>query len=200
MFSAKFWIFLVLGEFVVGLQGIAAGLDGFLTRTQMLRVHNIAKGYSFMEHGGMWADMLIVTPLIAYLVSNYRFAHDSPGSVALLAVAGGLWTLLAIMIYAPMGAVMPEAHTHDGYVPVAGQIHVLYAVVATWIIGMVYIPGMIEPQVSNTDIVIVSVMLSFWTYLGVAKFSNYWTFDTPAKVQVGGEVALIWGLALWHLR
>ena len=199
MFSTRFWTILALGEFIVALQGIAAVLDGFLTRAQMLWVHNTVKGYSFMEHGGMWADAFIVTPLLAYLMSNYNFAYSSTGSVAFLVAAFALWALLAAKMYAPLGAAMPEAHAHDGYVTVAGWIHVLYAAVATWIIALAYLPGMAEPQVSSADIIIVSAALSFWTYLGVAKFSGYWTFDTFAKIQVGGEIALIWCLAAWRL-
>ena len=199
MFSTRFWTVLALGEIVVALQCIASVFDGFLTRAQMLWVHNSAKGYSFMEHGGMLADALIVTPLLAYLMASYRFAYDSTGSMAFLGAVSALWILLATKVYAPAGAEMPEAYAHDGYVTVAGWLHVLYAALATWIVALVYVPNMAEPPISSADVIITSVALSFWTYFGVAKFSNYWVFDTSAKIQVGSELALIWSLTAWRL-
>lgn len=199
MFSTRFLTVLALGEIVVVLQCIASVFDGFLTRAQMLWVHNSAKGYSFMEHGGMWADALIVTPLLAYLMASYKFAYASTGSMTFLGAVSALWILLATKVYAPAGAEMPEAHAHDGYVTVAGWLHVLYAAVATWIVALVYVPNMAEPPISSTDVIITSVALSFWAYFGVAKFSNYWVFDTSAKIQVGSELALIWSLTAWRL-
>jgi len=195
----EFWLALAIGEFLILLQGIAAYKDGFLTHAQMLYVHNICdtEGYSFMNHGGMWSDFFLITPLSAYLIEKYTFTGDFYTEIFIGVVALLLWLALAVFVYAPSGIKMPEAYTHSGDVTVAGWLHVIYAAVATSVIAMMYI-GMVTPTISHTDIIIMSSILSVWAYLGVVKFTSNWSFweNKIVMSQVAVEIAGIW-LITW---
>ncbi len=194
----KFLFILIGGWFLIIAQGVMAYIDGFCTHAQVLRVRKIyGFGYSFIEHGGMWSDFFMISPLTAYIVSKYAFAYNSNLSLLLLFGIFALWSLLSIFVYAPYGAENPEAHAHGGRVTTAGWIHVIYATISTWIIAMIYIPSMTLSVVSNEDLVITSLILSIWAYMGVKKFSDNWTFDNGAKIQVIVEVIVIWFITIW---
>lgn len=196
----KFWFVLGGMWFLILLQGIAAYRDGFFTHRQMKSVHHIDKkhGDSFLDHGGMWSDIFIVSPLVAYIINKYVFAYDSRLSLGVLFIAFVLWTVLALVVYAPSGMKRPEAYTRNGRVTDAGWAHVLYVAVATWIITMAY-AGAMTPTISNMDIGIISFVLSIWAYFGVMKFNSHWSFDKWARVQVLVEVIGLWVLAISHI-
>ncbi len=166
----------------------------------MLRVHrlNDTSGYSFLEHGGMWADVFIVSPLVAYLVNKYAFAYGSSMGWWILLIALLLWVALALFVFAPSGKNMPEAHARDGRVTGTGWIHVVYATLTMWVIAMAYIPGMVSPTISNKDVWIMSVALSVWAYFGVVKFSPAWFVEWPCVIQIIVEVVGLWILAIWR--
>jgi len=194
------WLLFVLvlffGEALIFLQGFAAFLDGYLSPLQMLEEGH--QGYAFLQHGGMWADFFLITPLVAYLLGKYHFQHH-PMMVLILAVAIAVWSALAIFVYAPAGKKNPEAHAHGGAVTIAGWEHVLYAAIATWIIAMAYLQDAV-PKVSNTDIVIIAVILTIWSVFGVIKFSPAWKWGHLEVLQVAGVIAgivAITAVRLW---
>ncbi len=160
MDTETFWLVFCIGDALVFLQGVAAYADGFLTHAQMQRVHKIPPGggYSFFDQGGMWSDVIIITPLVAYLIATYSFAC-SPVSVFLFVIALLLWAFLAQKMFVPMGASMPEAHARNGYITLAGWIHVVYA-------------GLTTSVVASGDIWMTSFLLRVWAFFGVVKFSS----------------------------
>ncbi|HEX3531746.1 MAG TPA: hypothetical protein VH988_32195 [Thermoanaerobaculia bacterium] len=196
--SLKFWTVLAAGVSLVGLQGFFAHADGYFSHRQILHVHNISNAYAFIEHGGMWADVFITTPIAAYIVCRYRLPYFSwPGLLVLvLALAFGT---AAGLVYQEMGKTFPEAHTHFGHTPPAGWIHGLFAVAALWIIGMFYLTHT-EPQRSN-DIIVVSMGLTALLALGVMKFNPRWSWSTEALIQVALSATLLWIItAFWFGR
>ncbi len=185
---ALFVLALFLGEALIAIQGLAAWLDGYFSPLQMLEEGH--QGYAFLQHGGMWADFFLITPLVAYLVGKYHFQYQ-PMMVLVFAVSMAVWLALAIFVYAPMGKIIPEAHANGGAVTIAGWIHILYAGVATGIVAMVYLPRYATPAVSGADIIIVSAVLLPWIVLGIMKFSPIWKWGHLEVLQVVGALISI---------
>ncbi len=176
-----FALAMFIGEALVALQGLVSWNDGYFSAPQMQRKGY--RGYSFLQHGGMWADFFLITPLVAYLVGKYNFAH-TPTVALIFAAALILWNALAVFVFAPDGKAMPEAHTHGGNITAAGWILILYAGIATGIIAMVYLPGYATPPISNVDIMVVSAVLFPWLIIGVTKFSPEWEWKHPEVLLV----------------
>ena len=192
-----FFGILAVGIALVVVQGIASWLDGWLTQTQ-ISARGIANGWSLMEHGGVWADAFIMSPILAYVASKYQLEYYSRKGRAMLTVAI-LISLSAGYAYHQVGTTMPEAHTHYGVTTLAGWIHGLFAVAAIWVCGMAYL-GMTSPRVSRSDLVAISLILTPFFYLGVKKFSDRWVLTTEAKWQIALEIILLWAITFIRLR
>lgn len=186
---------LLVGIGLVLIQGLFAFFDRYLWQEQM-RERGITNGWSFMEHGGMWADVFVISPLVAYAASKYQLDFSWRG---LLALAGSLIVVLALVEVYRRGAIAtPEAHTHDGKTTPAGWIHALFALAAIWVCVQIYL-GWTTPMVSKWDIVVFSLILTPFFFLGVVKFSERWTFDPGAKWQVAAGIAAVWVITALHL-
>lgn len=192
-----FWSALVVGVALVVLQGILSWFDGYLTQAQM-RSHGVFNGWSLMEHGGMWADVFIISPLVAYAASKYTFEYISWRSTITL-TASVFVVLMAMQMYQRGGITTPEAHTHSGVTPLQGWVHGMFAVAVIWVGVQVYL-GWTTPVVSKGDLIIFAVLLTPFFYLGVAKFSERWLFDTGARWQVAVGTIGIWVVTLVRLK
>ncbi len=206
---------MIVGEGLLFLQALLSFQDGFFSANQMYRLEewhvtssgtiyslpsrDHLRGYSFLQHGGMWFDVIVITPLVAYLVGKYRFEYISMQSIEIAVVSLVVWTSLAVFVFTPAGKIMPEAHTHDGHVTEAGWILVVYATLASWVIAMVYIKNLAVPAVSKTDIATVSGLLVPWAITGVMKFTPKWKFTFPVAVQTAAMIAGVAILAWWRL-
>jgi len=193
-----FWLTLAVGVLFVIVQGIAAWSDGYLTQTQM-RSHGVTNGWSFFEHGGMWADVFVISPIVAYSVSNYKLDYFSKGGLTLFAIALVVSLAMGYM-YQRGGITTREAHTHDGITPLAGWIHGIYAVAAIWVSAMVFL-NFTTPSVSRVDIIVISILLTPFFYLGIVKFSERWVFSPAVQWQVAIEIIGLWALAgirIWN--
>ncbi len=187
--NAIFFEVLGLELLLILAQFVASRIDGYATKKQM--EERGVKGYSFMQHGGMWADLFIISPLVAYLVQKYSFEYMQFGGLVLFMIFFWAWFLLAVLVYAPASKNIPEAHAHGGYVTVAGYIHILFATFTTWVIVMAY-TGLTTIPVSNNDIFMTSVLLTLWAYFGQAKFSPLWRFGVQEKMSF-----YMLGIAIW---
>jgi hypothetical protein len=194
--SVKFWVILIVGITLVCLQGVCAYIDGYFTQTQIRSIHNIRNAYSFMEHGGMWADAFIVSPIVAYIISTYRLLYISKIGILIFIIAV-IISLVALHMYQEMGKTFPEAHTHFGHTPLAGWIHGLYAVAVIWICSMFYLTH-VEPQ-PGMDMIAVSIGLTALIILGVIKFNASWKWSKEAIIQVAVLILLIWGATAFKL-
>ncbi len=190
-----FLIVYAVGVALVVLQGVFAYQDGYFSETQMREVHGITNGWAFMQHGGMWADVFIISPMVAYVVSNYQIGYFRWYSVVIFLVAI-VASLLAGNMYQKAGMVTPEAHTHDGITTAAGWIHGLFAVVAIWAIVMFYLA---TPGVTTRDLIVVACILTPFFFLGVYKFSSRWTFDSQARAMVFSLTPLLWVATLGRI-
>jgi hypothetical protein len=181
---------------LVGAQAVAAHYDGWLSQAQMAK-HGHA-GWSFWEHGGMWADVTVIPIVVGYIVSKYELEYFSGRSVALLAVSLLVCVYLVVEVYQKVGITQPEAHTHDNTTPVAGWIHAGFAVAVMWILFLITF-GLTKQPISSMDLFLVGVVMTPFFYLGVTKFNSAWVFETGAKVQVYAGTSLLWAVVLFRI-
>ncbi|HET8575224.1 MAG TPA: hypothetical protein VFM02_03595, partial [Candidatus Paceibacterota bacterium] len=189
-----FWSIWILGIALVILQGFFAYRDGYFTQRQMRCTHGIVSGWAFIEHGGMWADVFIVSPLVAFIVSRYDFNYTAWYSWVLL-IADIALSIFAGRAYAEAGKKTPEAHTHHGKTTVAGWIHGFFAVVGIWIVALFFLTPA-RPPVSVTDLLIVAGILTPFFVLGIMKFNRRW-FQNFANDKFGQYLNLILTSAVW---
>lgn len=189
-----FLIIMLIGIALVFVQGACAYYDEFLTQTQM-RQQGIHNGWSLMEHGGMWADVFIVSPVVAYIASNYDLDWSWRGLAFLGACSVAV--LILVHVYEKGGLVNPEAHTHDGKTTAAGWIHAIYAVLALWVLGEFFL-GLI-PFPAKTDLLVMAVVLTAFFYLGVMKFSPRWKLTGDVQKQLNIQTVAIWAIAVYRV-
>ncbi len=134
MFSATFLKVFAAGEALVVLQALFSWFDGMLTPTQM-RASGYDKGLPFLGHGGMWSDVVIVSPLIAAAVALYG-ATWSPDHIVVAVFVGLVCSILMHLTY--LGAKYPEAHVQFGELTTAGMVHVFYMAVAFAVLFLLY--------------------------------------------------------------
>lgn len=192
----RFCFVLAVGIGLVMLQGVAAWFDGYLTQAQM-QMRGISNGWSFFEHGGMWGDFFVITPLLAYVLARFEIPYGSMTGLTAVALS-----LLACSVmgyqYQLASIVAPEAHAHHGRTTVAGFIHGAYAAFAICTIALLYI-GMHSPSITREQLLAISVVLTPFFFLGVAKLSEQWSFAPTLRVQVAVEIAAVWGVTLLRL-
>lgn len=118
------------------LEGWLAYRNGMLTPMQMLAKHPGRRGLPFIAHGGMWGDIILLSPLAGFAVGTH----------------GGDWTLVQIVIMFVIGMMLsvtmhltyvrtkfPDSLAWEGEgVTAAGWLHVVYMGVAFAIIGLLY--------------------------------------------------------------
>lgn len=174
---------------LVCLGGWCSWLDGYFTRAQMLRVHGITKGYSFLQHGGMWCDLFAISLVVAYVASTSHLPYFSGPSGKYFAGAVGFWLFAALYF---QSLKLPEAHNHYGHTTAAGWIHLGFAVVATWILALFYLSHPVRSHVFW-----VSVILTLFFPLGMMKFDRDWHWNPfAAVVAIGGPIT-VWSIYLY---
>jgi hypothetical protein len=193
---AKFWLVIAVGIAFVGIQGVCAYLDGYFSQAQILEVHGIRNAYAFLEHGGMWTDVFVITPIVAYIMNRYRLPYVSVSGIIILLLAVVV-CFAAGSMYQEMGKITPEAHTHFGHTPLAGWVHGLYAIAALWICAMFYLTH-VEPQPAY-GMIAISIGLTAHAVLGVTKFNPNWSWSTGAIIQVAVFIALLWIITAYKL-
>ena len=193
-----FWIYWLIGAVVVFIEGAFAYHDGFLTQAQIAQYHNFPKAWSFMEHGGMWCDLLLVSPLVAMIVSKYHLAYVSWLSAAFLVVGIGI-TLYFNHMYNTKWLPFPEAGVHDNAVTTMGRIHGFYAIITMWIIFMFYFCPL-DPQMTRSDLLKVSIGLLILFAVGITKFSTKWEWRMIDTIQVGIAWAVTIGFTCWKYQ
>lgn len=153
---------LLAGLALVLVQALLAYRDGYFSQKQ-LRAKGLHAG-SFSEHGGMWADVFIISPTVAFILSRYHLPYRSFGGMALL-VAMASVTGLLLWQYQNAGRESPGVHARDGRTTLAGWVHGAYALLALWVLGMFYLLPL-QPHASTKHILAVTCALTPFFYLG----------------------------------
>jgi len=186
---------LFCGYFLIALQWFFAYRSGWLNQKQMLKCGNW--GYSLLQHGGMWTDVFVITPAIAYIMSKYKLAYLSWWGV-LLFVAISAFVIWAMLGYQQSGKIIPEAYSHYGKTGIAGYLHGLYAILGIWVITMFLITP-IYPHASVQDLIIVAVAVTILFPLGVWKFNTDWQWAHTDTVQVTTEIIIYWAITFMRI-
>lgn len=195
------WILGLIDYSLCSLQAYKAWTDGWFSQKQ-LRKRGITNAYSHLQHGGWWANLFIVSPIVVYVTTKYQLAYFSFSSLIILLVAIAI-TGVGGYGYAAKGektmpeVMRPDAYVHDGKTTTAGWLHLLFAAAVLYIIGMFYFTPM-KPLISHGDVWLISGWLSPFFFLGICKFSRQWKFSHFAKWQVALQLFALWGVA-FHL-
>lgn len=181
--------YLVLLESLVFVQCFAAWGDKYLSKRQL--AERGIKGYALLDHGGWWADVFIISPLVAWIASSHRLPYwSSSGEAALLVIFLAVWCLGSL--YTEVGLKTPEAYTHDGRTTVAGYLHGLYAVICIWNVILSCFAD-VQPKVTRGEALATAIALTPWAYLGVAKFNKeLWKFGRSERLQTATAITIIW--------
>ncbi|MBI2610024.1 hypothetical protein HYW53_02500 [Candidatus Giovannonibacteria bacterium] len=181
-------IWLLVGYGLIILQGVMSARDRYFSKRQ-IEIWG-GNAYSFLQHGGIWSDLIIMTPLVTYLLKK----HDFP----LLSQSGSLAIIISTAVvltfgkmYRENGKKFPEAHTHDGKTTGAGILHGIYSVIVLWIFLKFYF-GEISPSPTVKELFGVAVLLSIHIPLGIIKFTHKWKLTLTAIWQIGSVWILIW--------
>lgn len=193
MVNIVFISVLVVGIVMVVIQGWLAWKDGYFFPSQ-LQSRGIFNGWSFLEHGGMWADIFIISPAVAYLLSTQSFYYDWRG-----------WLMFAISIlvtsglgyaYQTDGTTTPTPHAHDGKTTIVGWVHNFYSILFMWPLLMVYV-GFTTTKLPLFNFISLSLILTLFFILGVTKFSRRWRFSKKELRQTAGEIISLWIISIY---
>lgn len=190
-----FFIILIIGIFFVVMQGIASYADGYFNQKQLLKKGII--GYSFIEHGGMWADVFVVSPAIALIMSSYDLRYFSWWSAVIFLLAV-IASLKAGIEYQRIAVNNPEAHTHNGKTTIAGWIHGVYAVLGMWVFTM-FLVTPITPHATPQHLIIVALFLTILFPLGIVSFNSKWKLKKGGIWQVIILTSIVWLIIITRL-
>ncbi|OGG49031.1 hypothetical protein A3G63_01140 [Candidatus Kaiserbacteria bacterium RIFCSPLOWO2_12_FULL_52_8] len=174
------------------LQIAAAWYDRHLTQAE-LKEDGIYNSWSAMEHGGLWADILVIPFMVAYVVGKYEL--DPLSARGFCSLAGIIvFVRVALELYRRKGITFEDWGDHcihDKKIFPAGWLHGLFAVMAIWVMLQVYL-GWTTPPVSKTDLLIFSGLLTPLFVLMIVKLSDRWVFDVFAKKQIAISIIGLW--------
>lgn len=166
----------VLATFVSVLWVLAEGWlahrNGMLTPTQMFAKYPGQRGLPFMNHGGMWGDILIISPLVGLIVGTYGDTWTPVQIVTMLIIA---MILSGVMHWTYVQTPFPDSLAWKGEgITAAGWLHVIYMGAAFAIIGLLYF---CTPSPNRTLVLLTGVLLSahvvVGTHIPLGIFNEY---------------------------
>lgn len=182
----EFWKILLVGEGLVALQIWFAWRDGYLSQSQR---RGKPPAFVLLEHGGIWMDCLFLTPAIAWVASHNTIGYFSPIGVFYFVISALVWSLL-LVFYQRQSRKAPEAHAHDGETTVAGHLHGLYAILATWF-ALLYFFGGFKTMPSELDHLLMFGGLLTIPLFGSVKFSKWWPWKDGFAPAILGTLTLV---------
>jgi hypothetical protein len=199
--------------FLVLLQGWFASRDNFLTVPQMVWQKGFKQGLPFLYHGGMWADVFLISPLLAYMVGRYGYTWNM-ASVSWV-FAFGLVASVVMHLGVYLRLPHPEAHAYSGELTPAGWIHLPYMAACFTVIALFYLKtsGLTSREVwITTGLLIIHIIvgthvpLKLWAWN--ARLEGYradWypvqpVIDLPTAMTVGGVALLLVLASFYALR
>ena len=165
-------------EILVLAQIPLAWRDGYLFRKQRPFYF---RGFTLSEHGGWWMDLLVISPVFAWVASNNAVRYWSPVSFLLAAMSTLAWIFLC-RFYSEQSKTTPEAHAHEGQMTSAGYVHAIFAIIATWFAGLYYFGGFDTHPIASERL---AMFVALWALavIGGVKFSKRWKWTTSTTIQ-----------------
>lgn len=189
-------------ESLVAIQAWLSSRDHFLTATQM-QEHGVAAGLPFIWHFGMLGDVIIISPLLAYITAVCF--RQWRGDLAIIALVLGC-AIAAALNWSYTLPTMPGVHVRDHHLTPAGIVHAIYMAIAlSAFLQFFFFTPAIPPRFLGFVSILVLVHALFGTHmvLGVINFVSPlgWFPEEPLKsipgwITVG---ALAFGLLLRNL-
>jgi hypothetical protein len=168
--SGLAWAVAYLGlQSLVAAQVWLAWSSGTLTAGQM-RAAGTQLGLPLIWHLGIWSDALLLSPLLAFLVSRYAMQW-SPRQLGAAAGAATMTALVLAWIWSldPL----PSAHSFDHRISGAGVAHLVYMVIALAILISFYVPGTraaASVALGTTLLLVLHLFLGTLLALGLFKY------------------------------
>jgi len=195
----RFWVSLIALEGLWLLGAIAAHKGGMLTVSQM-QSRGIEQGLPYLGHMGMWSDLILVGPVLAFLVAWY----------------GDQWSLREWLIVLALGMAasffmhnlwakdtMIQSQVEGGRLTAAGLIHIphMAIIVAILLLTAFFTKGVSWSVYGGVALVIaIHFFVGTHTLLKILRpawFPQQSIIDlTTAMVYVGGAL-LILVAGLW---
>lgn len=157
---------LIAEGFVVAI-ALSSHFDLFFSKGEMIRA-GYDYGTPFNMHGGMWGDVILISPLMA-LIWTWQAEWKNSATLCCLIIASMVSALMHIS-YRKGGLLVPNWAAHDGKLTFAGKIHQIYMAGALALILLFYFA---TPGLSVNAILITSGILAVHIFLGVAQPAMY---------------------------
>lgn len=188
---------LTLLQALVVSQFYFAHLEGTLTAAQM-KAAGLSSGLPLGWHLGIWSDLLLLSPLLAFLAAKHFEQWGVRRILALLVVAVGV-SLLFNEVWRSSGT--PSAHYRDHSPTRSGVAHIVYMIFALTIVLCFYLPRTVtRPSIAIATSLALFAHLFFGSLipLGIAKFALGLQFfpDQPFKAPVAWLILVAGGIAL----
>lgn len=199
-----FWSVFSLSLLLVVLQALCAWRDNMFSVSQMETFH-ADRGVPFVAHSGMWADVSLLTPLMAWMVAKYSGTW-SPPAMGVAFGAGVALSFVMHLTYIAGGRIFPEAHTHDGYLTAAGWIHLCYMAAGFALIALFFLA---TPHPERADVYVMYFFLVIHVIFGVhvpLKIAEpHWfpyrgILDMGTLAPIVGSIVALSVLSYWALR
>jgi hypothetical protein len=165
-----FWITLVGMEYLVFWQAALANGNEMLTVWQMREYRGIMFGLPFLWHGGMWGDVFIISPVVAWIVGEFWTTWSWP-SLIVCGLAG--FTVSNLMHDLYRLSVWPEAHVEGRELTDVGYVHHGYMSIAFAVLFEYYLKSVTVGGLSTmwliSALLVVHVAVGNHLLLGLAK-------------------------------
>jgi hypothetical protein len=191
------WIVLALLECLVLAEFVLAYRDDFLNVAQM-RHRGFEHGLPFVWHFAMWGDLLVISPLAAYLVHRFhpRWHRER---VTLSLVVGFISS--AALHWTYRFAPFPETHVVDHALTGAGWVHLLYMGFAISIFIQFFL---FTETVSTACLCVVSALVFLHVFVGThmllglinLAYPQDWYAGEPLKSLAGWMIITLVGITL----
>lgn len=150
--ASTLWVFV---------EGFLAYRNGMLTPAQMLAKYPGRRGLPFIAHGGMWGDIVIISPLAGIIVGTYSDNWTLVQIVTMLAIG---MMLSCAMHWTYVQTPFPDSLAWKGEgITAAGWFHVFYMGAAFAIIGLLYF---YTPSPDSPLVLLTGTLLSMHVVVG----------------------------------
>ncbi len=188
-----FAIWFVLLEVAIIAQGVCAWKTKFFTRNQGKKYGTASEKFlPFVEHGGMYGDFIIVSPMIAWIIVSFATLWHLE-AIILVGIGVTLVGLIPVLLWAKESVKEPAVWNKGGKVSLAGWIHLVYMSVATTVFVLFYFFTPIE-LISSLAAKNISVLLIVHVLLGFGQ-TEYVT-QKRIRLRAGLTVFVLWILIL----
>jgi hypothetical protein len=125
----------VLGGVLVVLGGVGAYRDGFFFREQLF-AQNIFSGLPYVQHYGMWSDLLLVTPVLSTVVTGYALTWSSVDILCAgsLGIVVSMWLHYEVYLRNPMQSFLGRGTK----LTFSGWMHLIYTAFALSVFWLFY--------------------------------------------------------------